>query len=256
MGWFRDWRRRRYLRQAQWPVAAWHTLTASMPLLARLSEDEAQRLRELALLFLREKVFSGATDYVPPELTRLAIAALACLPVLNLGLDYLDGWRGVIVYPASFLPEHEVMDEAGVVHVGRHTLLGEAWGRGPMLVAADEVMRSGAIDGTNVVIHEIAHKLDMLNGSANGFPPLHNDMAPAAWTAAFSAAFQDFRERVGREPGDAPLNPYGAENPGEFFSVASEAFFETPFALHTAYPDVYAQLAAFYRQDPRKRLAG
>lgn len=52
-----------------------------------------------------------------------------------------------------------------------------------------------------------------------------------------------------------PIDPYAAESPGEFFAVASEAFFETPELLAPAYPEVYEQLARFYRQDPNARLA-
>ena len=52
---------------------------------------------------------------------------------------------------------------------------------------------------------------------------------------------------------ETALDPYGAESPAEFFAVTSEAFFETPHILQREYPDVYRQLAAFYRQDPAAR---
>lgn len=250
---FRAWRRRRYLRQTPWPKQTWRRLCANLPLLGHLAPDDVALLRDLALLFLHEKTISGGADYVPDDEVALAIAAQACLPVLHLGFDYLDGWRGVIVYPGEFAPEREVVDEAGVVHVGRHPLLGEAWRHGPILLAADEVMQSGAIDGVNVVIHEIAHKIDMLNGESNGFPPLHSDMSHGAWTATFTAAYDDFCAHVNRDEASAPFDPYGAEDPAEFFSVMSEAFFEIPHALARVYPAVYAQLAAFYRQEPRLR---
>ena len=50
------------------------------------------------------------------------------------------------------------------------------------------------------------------------------------------------------------MDPYGATSPAEFFAVVSELFFELPHRLRAVYPDVYAQLAAFYRQDPALRL--
>jgi Mlc titration factor MtfA (ptsG expression regulator) len=105
------------------------------------------------------------------------------------------------------------------------------------------------------VIHEFAHKLDMLNGDANGFPPLHAGMDRAAWSRVFGAAYEDFKGRVERrEPSE--IDAYAAEHPAEFFAVLSEAFFETPRAVQGEYADVYRQLAAFYRQDPAARLAG
>jgi len=114
------------------------------------------------------------------------------------------------------------------------------------------VEASGELDGVNVVIHEFAHKLDMLNGAPDGFPPLHSEMDRVAWTQAFSGAFDDFGAKV--ESGQETLiDPYAAESPAEFFAVMSEAFFEVPHTLRSEYPEVYRQLAAFFRQDPATR---
>jgi Mlc titration factor MtfA (ptsG expression regulator) len=104
----------------------------------------------------------------------------------------------------------------------------------------------------NVVIHEFAHKLDMLNGEADGLPPLHAGMDRAAWVAAFEEAYEGFCDAVerGRETW---LDPYAGEHPSEFFAVISEAFFEDPVETRRRYPDVYDQLKLFYRQDPLSR---
>ena len=100
----------------------------------------------------------------------------------------------------------------------------------------------------------MAHKLDMLDGDANGRPPLHRGMNPEAWSRDFSAAFDDLNRRI--ETGETPpIDDYAAEEPGEFFAVASEWFFERPDALDAAYPAVYGHLRDFYRQDPLVRLA-
>jgi Mlc titration factor MtfA (ptsG expression regulator) len=102
-------------------------------------------------------------------------------------------------------------------------------------------------------MHEFAHKLDMLNGDANGFPPLHPEMSRPGWQAVFEAAYSDFCERVDAYR-ETAVDPYAAESPAEFFAVLSEAFFEIPRAVRDKYPAVYVQLAAFYRQDPAARL--
>lgn len=134
-------------------------------------------------------------------------------------------------------------------------MTGESWLAGPVVLSwADAEMR-GDEHGYNVVIHEFAHKLDMLNGEANGFPPLHAGMDRGAWSRDFSAAYEDCRARLERgEP--ARIDPYAAESPAEFFAVLSEVFFEIPDAVLAEYPGVYRQLAAFYRQDPAARLPG
>jgi len=103
------------------------------------------------------------------------------------------------------------------------------------------------------VIHEFAHKLDMLNGAANGFPPLHADMKAEQWSRVFEDAYEDFCFRVGNRE-LTPIDSYAAEDPGEFFAVVSELFFEIPDAVRESYPDVYQQLVIFYRQDPGLRL--
>jgi len=46
------------------------------------------------------------------------------------------------------------------------------------------------------------------------------------------------------------LDEYAAEDPAEFFAVATEFFFERPRALRARHPDLYTQLRVFYRQDP------
>jgi Mlc titration factor MtfA (ptsG expression regulator) len=94
----------------------------------------------------------------------------------------------------------------------------------------------------------------MLNGDANGFPPLHADMSREVWSRVFVAAYEDFCARVERGEHGA-LDPYAAENPAEFFAVTSEAFFDAPHVVQSAYPEAYRHLALFYRQDPASRLA-
>jgi len=253
MNWsLKNWRRRHVLRRTALPQEAWHSTVSGLSLLRGLSEDELEHLRELATLFLNEKQVIAAGGFSLDDDTRIKIAAQACLPILNLGLDYYAGWVSVIVYPGEFVPEHEFMDEAGVVHVVRDATMGESWERGPVVLSGADAMRCGGHDGVNVVIHEFAHKLDMLNGAMNGFPPLHREMSPEQWAQAFSAAFADFCAKAESDM-ETALDPYGAESPAEFFAVTSEAFFETPHVLQREYPDVYRQLAAFYRQDPASR---
>ncbi|HYR05302.1 MAG TPA: M90 family metallopeptidase [Gallionella sp.] len=253
MDWsLKNWRRRHVLRYTMLPEDAWRTTVSSLPVLHGLSEDELERLRELATLFLNEKQVVAAGGFPLDDDTRIKIAAQACLPILNLGLDYYAGWVSVIVYPGEFMPEHEFMDEAGVVHVVRDAMMGESWERGPVVLSGADAVRCGEYDGVNVVIHEFAHKLDMLNGAMNGYPPLHCEMSSERWAQAFGTAYADFCAKAERDL-EMAIDPYGAESPAEFFAVTSEAFFETPHVLQREYPEVYRQLAAFYLQDPAVR---
>ncbi len=251
----RNWQRRRVLARHPIDARAWTRVTERVPFLGDLNEDEETRLKGWTALFLHEKRIHGAGGYEVDEETRLVIGAQACLLILNLDLDYYKDWVEVIVYPDEFIPEREYMDEAGVVHTVREPLAGESWLQGPVILSAADVDPSWHEGPVNVVIHEFAHKLDMLNGDANGMPPLHPDMDPKVWKAAFEQAYQDLRRRVGRGL-PTPIDPYGAEAPGEFFAVASEAFFQAPRTLQAAYPAVYEQMRQFYRQDPAARGSG
>ncbi len=238
------------------PVAerAWAGCVGRLGVLHGLDRYERQRLRAWATLFLRAKVINGARGLAVSDGMRLSIAAEACLPILNLDLDLYRGWHEVILYPDTFVVDHDEADAAGVIHQRRRPLAGESWQHGPVILSwADADPDSPTRrSGSNVVIHEFAHKLDMLNGVANGMPPLHRDMSVAAWTRDMEAGYGWLQERLalGEPPG---LDPYAAEGPGEFFAVASEQFFETPRGLREHYPGVYAQLSRYYRQDPATR---
>ncbi len=247
---FRRWRRRRVLARRSIPDALWTTLAASVPALGRLNAAQQGRLRELAVLFLHEKHFEPAGGLVLDDAKRLRIAAFACLPILELGLDAYAGFLSLVVHPDEFLVRDRMYeDEDGVVHVGDDLLSGEAFEQGPVVLAWTEVELSGRGEGYNVVIHELAHKLDMLSGEANGVPPLHAGMRVPEWVAAFDAAYDDLVDQL--ERGVEPwLDPYAVEDSAELFAVCAELFFDVPQRLRQEYPDVYAQLKQFFKQDP------
>jgi Mlc titration factor MtfA (ptsG expression regulator) len=46
----------------------------------------------------------------------------------------------------------------------------------------------------------------------------------------------------------------GATNQAEFFAVATETFFERPHELRRQYPELFAELHRYYRQDPAVRV--
>jgi Mlc titration factor MtfA (ptsG expression regulator) len=246
------WWRTRTLRRHAIPQEVFDTALARLPILRGLDPSERTRLREAASLFIHRKAFSAAGGAEVDDAIQLTIALQACLLTLNLGEDSYDGWSEIILYPDEFLRHREEMDEAGVVHRSRDILVGESWHGGPLVLSIADVTYSGQPDGVNVVLHEFAHKLDMLNGDANGFPPLHRGMDAASWARDFSAAYADLCARVDAGRNTA-FDPYATTDPAEFFAVLTEVFFETPHRLNTEYPAVYRQLQQFYRQHPLMR---
>ena len=249
------WWRQRFLRKHRIPLPLWDAALSQAAVLKRLDSTERHRLRELSSRFLHVKSIIGVRDQPISDEMRVLIAAQACLLILNLDLDYFDGWREIIIYPDSFIVTHEHRDEAGVVHRTRNALGGEAWGQGPVILSWGDTraINHHLGHGANIIFHEFAHKLDMLNGAANGMPPLHADMSRPAWTEALTSAYDDLCKRLQhRHP--TGIDPYAATNPAEFFAVATETFFELPQLLHATYPQVYEVFKQFYRQDPLTRI--
>ena len=246
----RRWRERRVLRKAALPDALWRDACDALPFLAPYTPDDLARLRDRVVLFLDAKSIVGAQGHEVTPLQRTIIAIQACVLVLNLDLALYDGFENIVVYPGEFVPGVEYEDEFGVVHRQDDALAGEAMHLGPVILSWPDVLASADWDAAqmNLVIHEFAHKIDMVDGDANGCPPLPDAASRRAWQEAMQEAYDDFVARVDADE-DTAIDPYAAENPGEFFAVLSEVFFAEPALLHDEYPDVYARFAAFYRQD-------
>ncbi|PZP36641.1 MAG: hypothetical protein DI603_01380 [Roseateles depolymerans] len=238
------------------PDALWQLTLLRYPFLAQRSDSDRAELRRLASLFLSRKEFHGAAGFQITDEVAVAVAAQACLPVLRLGLQWYDGFVGLVMHEGEVLARREVMDEDGIVHEYDEELAGEAMEGGPLMLAWQAVAASDdpALHGTdavyNVVIHEFAHVIDMRDGLADGVPPLP-DIEREAWIATIDTEWVRFCERV--DAGEETLiDPYGAEAVEEFFAVAVEAFFVAPQAMRREEPTMYDLLAGFFKQDPAR----
>jgi len=246
-----NWHRNLILQHKSVSDAVW-TKLVNLRCLKGLSLEEFARLRECVTFFLHDKQFYGAHELEITEEMRVTIALQACILILNLDLDYYRNWSQIIVYPVEFMLDYDYEDEFGIVHHVHHPASGEAWSAGPVILSWQDAAEPGSHWGENVVIHEFAHKIDMLFEGANGCPELHANMSAHTWHDVFSKAYKKFCRQVDRQQ-ETVLDPYAAESPGEFFAVLSEAFFELPLVVQEHFPAVYEQLALFYRQDPAQR---
>lgn len=253
---YRNWRRRRILARNPVDPMQWAAVCRRLPILDGLDEAEDQRLRERSVLFLNDKHLTTLRGVQLSGEDRLLLAAQAQLPLLHLpDLNWYQGFHELILYPDDFVSPQRHRDASGVEHEFDDERSGESWQFGPVILAWPGVQSSGGWDGYNLVIHELAHKLDMLSGSPNGLPPLHRDMRQSDWALAMQTAFDELNAQLDRDPdAETPIDPYAAEDPAEFFAVTSEYFFTAPDLLDQAFPAVYRQLQAFYRQDPLSRL--
>ncbi|PNK59610.1 zinc-dependent peptidase [Psychrobacter sp. FDAARGOS_221] len=244
-GIIKDWREQWIVDHSPYTDEQWRRIAAKIDILDRLNDQELTRLIHLAILFLHDKSINGVQGFEVTDAMKQSIALQACLPILNLGLDWYKGWSSVLIYPSSYISETTATDEVGVVHTGYQHRSGEAWLHGPVILSWDDVKDAGRRDGHNVVIHEFVHKLDMLNGRANGFPPIQSAVDRERWTKIMEQGFAEFQYSA-----KAGIDDYGATSPAEFFAVLSEVFFERPQDLIDAYPDIYQLMVEFFQQQP------
>jgi Mlc titration factor MtfA (ptsG expression regulator) len=221
-------------------------------LASSLSGDDAERYRSHVDHLVERVRWEAARGFAVDESMIATIAAHAALLVAGFEPDtrpYRDV-TSVIVHGGTFVTRDVVAGPTrGVVSDAPRHLAGQAGhGRGPVVLdwrtAAREIVRPEY--GTNVIIHEFAHKLDQLDGVYDGVPPLGSDAARAAWEQSIGTNYRRLRRR-GRDP---LVRAYGATNRAEYFAVISELFFTVPAALREHLPRVYDLLADFYRQDP------
>lgn len=250
--WLTD-RRRRRLLEEPFPEAWTAILEQNVAAYKLLDEAEQKRLRDLVQVFIAEKNWEGCGGLELDDEIRVTIAGTGCLMLLGRDHDLFHEVISILVYPSAVLHGERgrsFFDPGGRVVEEDSPVLGLAVKGGAVVLAWDSALRGARDhkDGHNVVIHELAHKVDYLDGTADGTPPLDGTAARRAWVAAFAPAFLAQRARIERGQRSF-LDDYAATNEAEYFAVATEAFFEKPGSLARELPDVYASLRDFYRID-------
>jgi Mlc titration factor MtfA (ptsG expression regulator) len=231
-------------------AATWHLVRQRCPWVPALDAAREQTLRALAAQFLHSKTISPLADLQLDAAQRTVLAALCCLPLLEFGAEGLRGWSQLLVYPDAFRVQRSHVDAAGVLHEWEDELIGESWDSGPLILSWADVQAD--LDdpraGYCVAVHEMAHKLDVLDGALDGTPPLPRDWQ-RQWAKDFQRSYDAFCERVDRGRA-SEIDAYAAEAPEEFFAVVSEYHFSAPDRLQREMPEVAAHLARFYGRSP------
>ena len=221
-----------------------------LPWAAALDAERDARLAQLASHFLHEKTITPIGDLALDDAQRVQLAALCCLPLIEFGTEGLHGWSQLLVYPDAFRVNRTHIDAAGVMHEWDDELIGEAWESGPVVLSWADIQADFESPrvGFCVAVHEIAHKLDALDGVLDGTPPL-----PRAWqrdwARDFQEAYDSFADLVDRNR-RTEIDPYAAEAPEEFFAVCTEYHFSAPALLRRSLPTVAAHLERLYGPSP------
>ncbi|MBA3819492.1 MAG: zinc-dependent peptidase [Deltaproteobacteria bacterium] len=254
-GWLTE-RRRAKLLERPFPPA-WDAHLDELGLINRLDAEQRQRLRDLVQVFIAEKHWEGCGGLELTEEMQVTIAAQACFLLLNREHALYADVDSILVYPSAMVAparDRAFFDPGGrVVDEARPALLGEAHLGGPVILAWDDVLAGARGKGRrNVVFHELAHKIDMVDGTIDGTPPLEGRGDRRTWAEVCSEVYLELRASV--EAGTSTwLDEYGATNEAEFFAVATEAFFMRPDDLEAHHRELYAVLADFYKCEPRQQ---
>ncbi len=150
---------------------------------------------------------------------------LFCLPVLELGIEWLDGFHEVLIYPAPFIVDDEWEDDIGLVHNQRVVQSGQSWQQGPVVLnwldIQDSLMRQA------LTLWCMKWRIsDTRNGDRASGVPLIPLREVAGWEHDLHAAMnniQDEIDLVGESA--ASIDAYAATDPqnallsSEYFSV-------------------------------------
>jgi len=255
--WFRDYRRKKILADP-FPREWERYIQNNIPYYQHLNDEEIKRLQDLIQIFIAEKHWLGCDGLELTDEIRVIIAAHACLMILALPNDYYRNVESIYVYPSTILsPESPpgFFEVSKTPARGPMPILGEAHHRGPVILVWDAVKRETRHPehGHNVVYHEFAHKLDMLDGSADGTPPLTTPEEYQRWSEVCSQEYFELCDKV--EDGQPTFfDSYAATNEAEFFAVVTENFFSNPENMKHYHPKLYQVLQSFYRQDPAQKV--
>jgi len=250
--WFKN-RRRRALLAQPFPNDWLTIIEQNMRAHAALSDDEQARVRDYVRIFTAEKNWEGCGGFAMTDEVRVTIAAQTALLVLGLGEQYFDHVLSILVYPTAYVARDKKTNPWGIVTEGDSARLGEAWYRGPVIFSWNDVLAGGRGETYgNVVYHEFAHQLDMLNGhNVDGTPPLDAREQDERWKQVMRESYRRLRQACRR--GEAgPIDCYGATSPAEFFAVATETFFAHAGALAEHDRELFDLLSGYYKQDPRR----
>ncbi|MFT4646994.1 MAG: Mlc titration factor MtfA (ptsG expression regulator) [Glaciecola sp.] len=221
-----------------------------MDFVKKLNPELRKRLEQLVATFVEETNWEGRGGLEVTDEMKVTVAGQACRLILALDEEQFRWVRTIYLFPSTYAVAEMVPDEGGAHEESSSHRHGEAWMRGPVVLSWNATLQgiNNPDDGKNVVYHEFAHKLDMLDGFADGTPELKGDVAYEAWARIVGSEYRELVEDAERGK-KTLLSKYGATNTAEFFAVATEEFFERPERLSESHEQLYWCLCRFYNQD-------
>jgi Mlc titration factor MtfA (ptsG expression regulator) len=224
-------------------------LERNLPIYRGLPGQLKEELHGHIQVLLHEKNFEGCGGLDLTDEIKVTVAAQACILLLNRKPNYYPKLSSILIYPSAFIAKNVMKQDGNIVD--EEVRLGESWRTGAVVLSWDDVLHGAldAEDGQNVVLHEFAHQLDQEDGVPDGTPMLEKRSRYISWARILSNEFRLLQKRASQGT-NTVIDHYGANDPAEFFAVATEAFFEKPLQLKLKHPELYEQLKIYYQLDP------
>ncbi len=246
--WFalRALRRRRALVAAPFPAEWEAVLARDVAFFRGLEPAEQERFRTELKVFLGEKRITGIRMQLDTRI-RVLVGASAVIPIFGFPEWEWGEVREVLVYPRRFDLEFQMDGDAKRI-MG---MVGSGAMEGVVILVAPDLIHgfTNAGDKRNVGVHEFAHLVDKRDGRIDGVPGVGlTRECVGPWLELVRRNMREI------ETGDSDLNRYALTNEAEFFSVASEYFFERPGVMRDKHPELFAMLERVFAQDMGSRV--
>jgi Mlc titration factor MtfA (ptsG expression regulator) len=235
-------RKRKIVHISRFPEA-WKTiLNKKVKVYEKLPSDQKPQFEKDMIEFMEGCRITGV-DFELNDEDRMLVAASAVIPIFGFPDWKYKNLKEVLIYPSSFNKNYET--------AGSDRNIGGMVGWGPMnrtMILSRESLHQGfenEYSKSNVGIHEFVHLIDKMDGTIDGIPDV---LMRRSYTIPWLKMIHDEMKRIHR--GRSDINPYGATNEAEFFSVVSEYFFNQPQLLAKKHPELYQMLENVFHQDP------
>ena len=230
---------------------AWHDTLELLPWYPQLTPELQTTLHSRIMIFLHEKTFIGGAGLHVTDPMRVIIAAQASRLELHREPSYYPHSASIFVYPGAFVSTVTHHLPGAVVQHEQVVRIGESWHRGSIVLAWDAVAATldPAHAGRNVVLHEFAHQLDGWDDEPDGVPRLAGAAAHERWGRVMRRAYRNLH--LALASGTAPIDPYAATSPAEFFAVLTELHFEAPEVVLAFDEAVHDALRSYYHPPQR-----
>ncbi|WP_372750952.1 zinc-dependent peptidase [Labilibaculum sp.] len=248
LAWYlvKRWKKKRW-KEAKLPFPKkWRMILAThVAFYSALSVEEKLRFEHKVQEFLLNCRITGIQVEVD-QTDKLLVASSAIIPIFAFPKWKYTNLYEVLLYPASFNDKFETS--------GSNTnilgMVGTGYMDGKMILSKPALLHgfSNESDKKNTAIHEFVHLIDKMDGAVDGLPAI---LLERQYAIPWMDLIRKKIEEIYADKSD--INPYGGTNKAEFFSVASEYFFERPKLFARTHPELYQLMSEIFNQNLQTR---